>query len=640
MCGIAGFIDLKRETGPERLRDDVRRMADALTHRGPDMGDQWVDPKVGIALGFRRLAIIDLTPTGHQPMISANGRFVIIYNGEAYNFADLRIELEAAGHVFRGTSDTEVFLEGCVAWGVEATVDRLIGMFAFALWDRREGRLWLGRDRLGIKPLYYSRQDSLFLFGSELKALRAKDGWQATIDRDALTAFFRFNYLPAPHSIYQNVYKLEPGTLLSLRPGEEPNSRRYWDLATVAAKARVEIDEDDALSEGEALLRDAVKRRLVSDVPLGALLSGGVDSSTVAALMQVEGGHPIKTYTVGFEQTEFDEARQAKAVAQHIGSEHHEIYLSEARALELVPKLPDWYDEPFGDSSALPTWLVAQMAREHVTVALSGDGGDEVFLGYNRYHAAAATWQGARYIPDPLKRLAASAISAVPTAGWDGAASLLPRSLRPRMVGDKAHKFGSILTENDADGMYRRLVSHWSDPSALVANGTEPINAAWDEAGGIPDFSERMAFLDTKTYLPDDILTKVDRASMAVSLEVRVPLLDHRVVEFAWRLPKRMKLRGASTKRLLHRILNRHVPKELVERPKSGFSVPLDQWLRGPLRDWAEALLDETSLKREGYLDSKLVRRTWTDYLAGRGNAGQAIWGVLMFQSWRERWMA
>ncbi len=640
MCGITGFIDLKRETSPDRLREDVRRMADALVHRGPDMGDQWVDAEVGIALGFRRLAIIDLTPTGHQPMISADGRFVVTYNGEAYNFVDLRIELEAAGHVFRGSSDTEVFLEGCVAWGVEATVDRLIGMFAFALWDRREQRLWLGRDRLGIKPLYYSQQGDLFLFGSELKALRAKDGWQAAIDRDALTAFFRFNYVPTPHSIYQNVYKLEPGTLLSMRPGEEPKSRRYWDLANVAAQARDIVDEDEALSEGEALLRDAVKRRLVSDVPLGALLSGGVDSSTVAALMQAEGGEPVKSFTVGFEQAEFDEARQAKAVARHIGAEHHELYLSEARALELVSELPNWYDEPFGDSSALPTWLVAQMAREHVTVALSGDGGDEVFLGYNRYHAAAATWQGMQRTPDPLKRLAANAISAVPTAAWDTAASMLPKSLRPRMAGDKAHKLGSILVADNADGMYRRLVSHWHDPTALVANGAEPANAAWEEARRIGDFSERMAFLDTKTYLPDDILTKVDRASMAVSLEVRVPLLDHRIVEFAWRLPKRMKLRGASTKQLLRRILYRHVPRELVERPKSGFAVPLDQWLRDPLRDWAEALIDETRLKREGWLNPLLVRQAWSDHLAGRGNAGQAIWGVLMFQSWRERWMA
>ena len=640
MCGITGFIDLKRASAAEKLRDDVRHMADALAHRGPDMDDQWVDPEVGLALGFRRLAIIDLTPTGHQPMTSANGRFVVVYNGEAYNFVELRVELEAAGHKFRGTSDTEVFLEGCVAWGVEATVRRLIGMFAFALWDRREKRLWLGRDRIGIKPLYYGEVDNLFLFGSELKALRAKDGWHPEIDRAALTAYFRFNYVPAPHTIYRNIYKLEPGTLLSFRLGEKPMLERYWDLASVASQDRALTDEEDALEECETLLRDAVKRRLVSDVPLGVLLSGGVDSSAVAALMQSESGHPVKSFTVGFENAGFDEAGHAKAVAQHIGTEHGELYLSDARALELVPSLADWYDEPFADSSALPTWLVAQMAREHVTVALSGDGGDEVFFGYNRYHAAAAIWRNVGHIPTTFRRVAAAAISSIPTTGWDRAARILPHSKRPSMAGDKAHKLSSILREPDADGMYRRLVSHWNNPEQLVSSGVEPIGSAWNDAQAIGDFSERMAFLDTKTYLPDDILTKVDRASMAVSLEVRVPLLDHRVVEFAWRLPKQMKLKGASTKRLLRRILYRHVPRELVDRPKAGFAVPLDQWLREPLRDWAESLLDETRLKREGVLNPRPIRRAWTNHLAGRGNEGQAIWGVLMFQSWRERWNA
>jgi asparagine synthase (glutamine-hydrolysing) len=638
MCGITGFIDLKRAAAQEKLMGEVGSMTDALTHRGPDMGDQWVDPEAGVALGFRRLAIIDLTPTGHQPMTSADGRFVVVYNGEAYNFADLRVELEAAGRKFRGTSDTEVFLEGCVAWGVEATVGRLLGMFAFALWDRREKRLWLGRDRIGIKPLYYGQFDNLFLFGSELKALRAKDGWQPEIDRDSLAAYFRFNYVPAPNTIYRNIYKLEPGTLLSLRLGEKPKLKQYWNLANVASQGRLVIDEEEAYIECETLLRDAVKRRLVADVPLGVLLSGGVDSSAVTALMQSESGHPVKSFTVGFENAGFNEAGHAKAIAQHIGTEHHEVYLSDARALELVPNLPDWYDEPFGDSSALPTWLVAQMAREHVTVALSGDGGDEVFFGYNRYHAAAATWSNVKHFPKPMRTMAAAAISSIPTAGWDAAVQILPQSIRPSLAGDKAHKLSSILSESDADGMYRRLVSHWSAPEQLVANGREPINADWNDARSISDFSERMAFLDTKTYLPDDILTKVDRASMAVSLEVRVPLLDHRVVEFAWRLPKEMKLKGASTKRLLRRILYRHVPRELVDRPKAGFAVPLDQWLRGPLRNWAEALLDEKRLTREGVLNPSPIRHAWTNHLAGRGNEGQAIWGVLMFQSWRERW--
>ena len=638
MCGITGFIDLKRVSSPKQLRDDVRLMADALTHRGPDMEGQWVDPEDGLALGFRRLAVIDLTPTGHQPMISADGRFVVVYNGEAYNFTDLRAELEATGHKFRGTSDTEIFLEGCVAWGVKATVRRLIGMFAFALWDCREKQLWLGRDRIGIKPLYYGQCDNLFLFGSELKALRAKDGWQPEIDRNTLAAYFRFNYVPTPHTIYRNIYKLEPGTLLSLRLGEKPKLERYWNLSSLVSQDRLLTDEEEALEECEALLRDTVKRHLVADVPLGVLLSGGVDSSAVAALMQSESGHSVKSFTVGFENTQFDEAGHAKMVAQHIGTEHHELYLSDARALEIVPNLSELYDEPFADSSALPTWLVAKMAREHVTVALSGDGGDEVFFGYNRYHAAATTWSNARHIPTSIRRIAAATIASIPINSWDNAARILPNSIRPSLTGDKAHKLSSILGETDADGMYRRLVSHWNNPEQLVVNGIEPIGSAWNEARAISDFGERMAFLDTKTYLPDDILTKVDRASMAVSLEVRVPLLDHRIVEFAWRLPKQMKLKGNSTKRLLRRILYRHVPRKLVDRPKAGFAVPLDQWLRGPLRNWAEALLDENRLESEGVLNPKPIRRAWNNHLAGRGNKGQALWGVLMFQSWRERW--
>ncbi len=638
MCGIVGIIDLKRESGPDKLQRDVCRMADSLNHRGPDDSDQWIDPEIGVALGFRRLSIIDLTPTGHQPMSSADGRYVIVYNGEAYNFKDLRLELEAAGHIFRGLSDTEVFLEGCGIWGIKATVQRLIGMFAFAIWDRRERKLWLGRDRLGIKPLYYTHQGNLFLFGSELKSLRAKEGWQAELDRDVLTAYLRYNYVPTPHSIYRQVYKLEAGTLMSICPGENPRSERYWNLADSAMGVRSVHNEHEALEEGEALLRDAVKLRLVSDVPLGSLLSGGVDSSTIMALMQAESGQPVKSFTVGFEDADFDEARQARAIAKHIGAEHHEIYLSEKHALELVPQLPELYDEPFADSSAIPTYLLAQMARKHVTVALSGDGGDEVFLGYNRYHAATAAWRGMRHIPESMRQAISSTFSAIPTTRWESVAQLLPPSIRPRQLGNKVHKLSCILGAKNADDIYKRLISHWDNPTQLVANASEPESMVWNEARTINDFGERMAFLDTKTYLPDDILTKVDRASMAVGLEVRVPLLDHRVVEFAWRLPKWMKLQRMTTKRLLRQILYRHVPKELIERPKSGFAVPLDHWLRGPLREWAESLIDENRLKREGLFNPIPVRQTWRNHLAGKGNSGQAIWGILMFQCWRDRW--
>lgn len=638
MCGITGFIDLRRQTTSEQLKSNIGKMVNALVHRGPDMGDQWIDPEVGMALGFRRLAVIDLTPTGHQPMTSNDGRFIILFNGEAYNFLKLRKELEVLGHKFKGQSDTEVILEGCVAWGVENTIARIVGMFAFALWDRKERRLWLGRDRLGIKPLYYGKHDNLFLFGSELKALRANSGWKPEIDLNALTSYFRFNYVPTPQSIYKKIHKLEAGTLLSMGVNEEPTLKRYWDLSSLTTQDRSITSEEEALEECERLVSNSVKSCLVADVPLGVLLSGGIDSSTVAAFSQVAGGSPVKSFTIGFEQTGFDEAQHAKAVAKHIGTEHRELYVTDSNVLELVPNLVDWYDEPFADASALPTWLVAHMARQEVTVALSGDGGDEVFLGYNRYNMADIAWRTASYTPNTLRQFAAKFATAIPTASWDSAARIIPQTMRPTLFGDKVYKLASILEETEADGIYRRLVSHWHEPEQLVRNGIEINSREWEDAKRIKDFTERMAFIDTKTYLPDDVLTKVDRASMSVSLEVRVPLLDHRLVEFAWRLPKKFKISGLSSKRLLRSVLHRHVPRNLVDRPKAGFAVPLDQWLRGPLKDWAESLIDEVRLKREGLLDPIPVRNAWADHLAGRGNAGQALWGVLLFQCWREHW--
>lgn len=637
MCGITGFIDLKRRSEAAVLRAAALGMADTLRHRGPDMGGAWVDEAAGIALGFRRLAILDLSPAGHQPMTSADGRFVIVYNGECYNFAELRAELGAAGHSFRGRSDTEVVLEGCAKWGVEPTVRRMVGMFAFALWDRMERRLWLVRDRLGIKPLYYGIVGDLFLFGSELKALRAKEGWTPEVDRDALTAFLRFNYVPAPQSIYRGIGKLEPGCFVEYAPGAAPQVTRYWDMAEVASQAQRGIGETEALREGEALLADAVRRRMVADVPLGALLSGGVDSTAVVALMQAASDRPVRSFTIGFEEAAYDEAEDARAVARHLGTEHTELYLSPQHALDLIPKLPDWYDEPFADSSALPTFLVSQLARRDVTVALSGDGGDEVFLGYNRYRAADTAWRRVAGTPRALRQLAARGIAALPAERWDRLAGVLPAARRPRNPGDKLHKLARLLTQDNVDAVYASLVSHWEDPAALVPGGRERRSRAWDKAIVIADFAERMAFLDTATYLPDDILAKVDRASMAVSLEVRVPFLDHRVVEFAWRLPKTMRLRGGTTKWLLRRILDKHVPRELVERPKMGFAVPLDSWLRGPLRDWAETLLDEKRLAAEGWFEPAPIRRAWAKHLAGRGNAQQALWGVLMAQAWLER---
>ena len=636
MCGIAGFLDLKRQIGAKDLSSQARAMGNALIHRGPDSGGVWTDDTAGVALAFRRLAIIDLSDAGDQPMTSANGRYVIVFNGEIYNFKDLRVELEAAGCTFRGDSDTEVMLEGFAAWGVEATVKRLIGMFAFALWDREGRCLWLCRDRLGIKPLYYGEADGIFLFGSELKALRAKQGWQPRIDRDALAAFTKFNYVPTPYSIYAGIRKLEPATLLCYTPGDTPKLSRYWDMAGVAAQPRRDITDEEAVREAERLLTDAVSRRMVSDVPLGALLSGGIDSATVVALMQRSSDRPVRTFTIGFKEGGFDEAAHARAVAEHLGTEHTEVAMSPEHARNIIPRLADWYDEPFADSSALPTRLVSELAQRDVTVALSGDGGDETFLGYNRYQAADALWQRMQRTPAPLRRLAACILGGVSTGIWDSLAGLLPQSRRPSLAGDKAHKLAAALRESEADGVYWGLVSHWQ--KSIVLGGDRPsVTAA---TGRIPDFGERMAYFDTVSYLPDDILAKVDRASMSVSLEARVPLLDHRLVEFAWSLPKRMRLRDGTSKWLLRQVLYRHVPAAIVDRPKSGFAVPIAEWLRGPLREWAESLLDEQRLREEGWFDPAPVRRAWSEHLAGRGNHWEALWGVCVAQAWRERWAA
>ena len=633
MCGIAGFLDLKRQTDAQSLASQAEAMGGAQIHRGPDSGGVWTDEAAGIALSFRRLAIIDLSPAGDQPMVSASGRHVLIFNGEIYNFKELRADLEAAGHRFRGDSDTEAMLEGFAAWGIEATVARLIGMFAFALWDREERRLWLGRDRLGIKPLYYGERDGLFLFGSELKALRAKDGWTPRIDRDALAAFTRFNHVPTPLSIYEGIRKLPPATLLSYRPGEAPALIRYWDMERVATQTRRDIPDEEAIAEAETLLTDAVSRRMVADVPLGALLSGGIDSATVVALMQKSSTQPVRTFTIGFAEGGFDEAAHARAVADYLGTDHTEIAMSPDHARTVIPRLANWYDEPFADSSALPTRLVCELAQRDVTVALSGDGGDETFLGYNRYRAADALWQRMQRTPAPLRQLASCVLGGVPTGVWDGLARLLPQARRPSLAGDKAHKLAESLRQADADGIYWNLVSHWKTP--IVQDGRHDDRLSSD---AITDFGERMAYYDTMSYLPDDILAKVDRASMSVSLEARVPLIDHRLLEFAWSLPKRLRLRDGQSKWLLRQVLYRHVPPSIVDRPKSGFAVPIAAWLRGPLREWAENLLDEQRLREEGWFDPAPVRRAGTAHLAGRGNHWEALWGVCVAQAWRERW--
>jgi asparagine synthase (glutamine-hydrolysing) len=518
----------------------------------------------------------------------------------------------------------------------------MIGMFAIALWDRRDRTLTLIRDRLGIKPLYWAKFGKLFLFGSELKALRAHPGWTAQIDRNAVAAFMRHNYIPAPHTIYQGVYKLEPGTILTLPWQGEPQISRFWNARTIAHDGALSpLDGSDAeLTEQlETLLQDAVARRMIADVPLGAFLSGGVDSSTVVALMQQAGLGKVRTFSIGFDIPGYNEAPYAAAVANHLRTDHTELTVTSGQALDLIPRLPDIYDEPFADSSQIPTYLVSAMTRKHVTVALSGDGGDELFAGYNRYQLTERFWQALSVMPRAMRNAAAAALTMVRPDRWTSLAAVLPARLRPPQTGDKLHKIAAVLKLDNFDALYRRLVSHW-EPSEVALCAQEPPSIINDEkiAQEFPDPLARMQFLDLVTYLPDDILTKVDRASMAVALEARVPLLDHRVVEFSWRLPRKAKIRNRTTKWMLRQVLYRHVPPTLIERPKMGFGIPLGEWLRGPLRDWAETLLNENRLRDAALLDPKVVRRFWQEHLDGSRNWQYLLWDVLMLEAWRERW--
>lgn len=643
MCGLTGFMGLT----PLGLADEVTAtllsMAEAISTRGPDASGAWADADAGIGLAHRRLSILDLSPAGAQPMHSRSGCLVLAFNGEIYNHMDLRRELEQSGRVnWRGHSDTETLLEGFDRWGVEATLRRAIGMFAFALWDRNDRVLILGRDRLGEKPLYYGWQgqggNTVFLFGSELSALRRHPGFRTDIDRDALTLFLRHNYIGGEHSIYTGIRKLLPGHILTVSPHrKEPVLHQWWSGAEVAGKGGVDPfagTPEEAVDRLEKLLRDAIGRQMVADVPLGAFLSGGIDSSTVVALMQTQSARPVKTFSIGFHEEGYNEAQHAKAVSAHLGTDHTELYVTAQQAMDVIPQLPRLYAEPFADSSQIPTFLVSRLAREHVTVSLSGDAGDELFCGYTRYQMTSALWGKISRLPRPLRLSAAAAIMAVPRKALDRLGGLLSLS----RAGDKLHKGAALLGMHDVSELYRGMVSHWDDPASVVIGGTEPTtilsrpDALPSELGDV----ERMMALDMLSYLPDDILAKVDRAAMGVSLETRVPFLDHRVVEFAWSLPLPMKLRDGVTKWPLREVLYRYVPRSLIERPKMGFGVPIDHWLRGPLRDWAETLLSENRLRNEGYFDPAPIRCKWDEHLSGQRNWQYHLWDVLMFQSWLE----
>lgn len=648
MCGIAGFVEFSKSGRTVDAKKVALDMARALTHRGPDAGGVWSDG-AGVALSHRRLSILELSLAGNQPMISESGRYVLVYNGEIYNHLNLRKELQI--QAWRGNSDTETLLAACEAWGVETTLRRAVGMFTIALWDKEVRTLILARDRFGEKPLFYGWQDSNFLFGSELKSLTAHPAWRGEVDREALSLFLRYGYVPLPHSIWKGVAKLLPGSLVTLGPdapvGVLPAPTFYWRARDVAnTTIRRDLDQETAASELDRLLRETIAGQMVADVPLGAFLSGGVDSSMVVALMQAQSARPVKTFTIGFSESDYNEAEYAKAVASHLGTSHTELYVTSDDATGLIPSLPDIYDEPFGDVSQIPTHLVAALAQPHVSVCLSGDGGDELFGGYTRYCLGRSLWCGLRWFPSVLRRLAAQGITGVSPARWDDLGRLLPRRFQMPMIGDRAHKLAGLIEAATEDDVYRLLVSHERNPESIIVPDSEDGlgSTLWADHEmrelRRADFSERMMFNDLVGYLTDDILCKVDRAAMAASLETRMPFLDHRLAEFAWQLPLDMKIRDGQGKWLLRHVLYRYVPKTLIERPKQGFGVPIGIWLRGPLRDWAENLLDESRLRRERYFHPKPIREKWEEHLAGRRNWQHWLWNVLMFQAWQEKWCA
>jgi len=645
MCGITGIM---MPGGLSHLSGEtLHRMTDSIAHRGPDADGFWIDAAAGIALGHRRLSILDLSSEGSQPMISYSGRFVIVFNGEIYNYQDIRMELEGSmSRSWRGHSDTEVMLSAVEEWGIEGALTRFVGMFSFALWDRQEHTLTIARDRLGEKPLYYGWCEDTFLFASELKALRVHPEFNAEINRDAIALFLQHGYIPAPYSIYRQIRKLLPGTYLTIHADKRDSSPIvYWSAYSAAKEGQDQpfLGSDiDAVDQLEVLLRQAVRQQMVADVPIGAFLSGGTDSSLIVALMQAQNNMPIRTFTIGFNEDGFNEAEQAKAVARHLGTDHTEMYVTPQQALDVIPRLPHLYDEPFSDSSQIPTFLVSQMTRQHVTVSLSGDAGDELFGGYSRYLLCDRLWRKIAWLPVGFRARAAWLLKSTPPALLDAGFSWLrPVWEQYGSSGKPSAKIKAlsyVLPANSPERLYSSLLSHWKNPSSIVIGADDTFSDLIIEnkspPGGV--LTEKLMFLDLINYLPDDILVKVDRAAMGVSLETRVPMLDHRVVEFALSLPATYKIRQGIPKWILRQVLYRHVPQNLLERPKMGFGVPIDTWLRGPLREWAEALLDNKRLCREGFFRPELIIEKWNEHLAGTANWGYQLWDILMFQAWLE----
>jgi asparagine synthase (glutamine-hydrolysing) len=655
MCGIVGFLQRRLFSfDPEPI---LRKMTASLVHRGPDGEGFWIEKEAGIALGHRRLSILDLSSAGHQPMISSSDRFVIVFNGEIYNFADIRNKLTEEvlaksqnSLAWRGHSDTEVFLAIIENWGIERAVKECIGMFAAAIWDRQARELHLVRDRIGEKPLYYGFLADSFVFSSELKALRHYPSWQGNISRDAIALFLRHSYVPAPYSIFDGIHKLPPGTILTIRKnnlhGEPPVARPYWSLGDVVNSGignPFRGTDEEACGELDKLLRNAVAQQMVADVPLGAFLSGGIDSSTIVSLMQAQSTRRIRTFTIGFDERDYNEALYARAVADHLGTDHTELYITSKDAIEIIPKLPTLYDEPFSDSSQIPTYLIAALTRNYVAVSLSGDAGDELFGGYGRYLEAIRIWDHVEWIPATYRKVLANFLFRCPIGFLNiffrPLAPFLARFGRPGHPGEKIRKFAEVLAADEPEELYRRLVSHWKQPTSVVL-GSQEQKTVFDDlrlSEQLSDFAHRMMYLDILSYLPDDILVKVDRAAMGVSLETRMPFLDHRIVEFAWRLPLSMKIRNGQGKWILRQVLYKYVPRKLTERPKTGFGVPIDSWLRAELRDWAESLLNESRLRNEGYFDPNPIRKRWVEHLSGHCSWHYYLWDILMFQAWLER---